>query len=270
MRGVGKLTPRIGDGVVGFGEVGFFLDGGVGDGVEVNRNAAVGDEFAAERNEFKRVASVVHAGHLGPRVVHGVVAKQTVGRVGAIVGRHTAGDVDEAVQTGHPGQSNRLIARHAGAVAPVAVGGIVHLHQSRRFDSGIGIGVMVADGVDGIAHHRALVVLLRFLKLLNGRHPCFVDEVKHLDGLRVGFITRLRRVDVNASANQKHFLGCRKVGRTRTGSHLGQANTGRGRPRHGRSLEFGQARSSRLGEVAVRETVRFSKVIHLLYGMLRS
>ena len=99
VRGVGKLAPRIGDGVVGFGEVGFFLDGGVGDGVEVNGNPAVGDEFAAERNEFKRVTSVVHARHLRPRVVHGVVAKQTVGRVGAIFGRHTTGDVDEAVQS---------------------------------------------------------------------------------------------------------------------------------------------------------------------------
>ena len=155
------------------------------------------------------MASVVHARHLSPRVVHGVVAKQTVGRVGAIVGRHTTGDVDEAVQTGHPGQSNRLIARHAGAVAPVPVGGIVDLHQSRRLNGGIGIRVVITDGVDGIAHHGALVVLLRFLKLLNGRHPGFVDKVKHLDGLRVGFITRLRRINVNASADEKHFLGRR-------------------------------------------------------------
>ena len=269
MRGVGKLAPRIGDGVVGFGEVGFFLDGGVGDGVEVNGNPAVGDEFAAERNEFKRVASVVHARHLRPRVVHGIVAKQTVGRVGAIFGRYTTGDVDEPVQTGHAGQSNRLIARHAGTVTPVPVGGIVDLHQSRRLNGGIGIGVVVADGIDGIAHHGALVVLLRFLKLLNGRHPSFVDKVEHLDGLRVGFITRLRRVNVNASADEKHFLGRWKVGGTRTGSHLGQANTGRGRPRHGRSLEFGQARGGRLREVAVRETVRFCKINHLLDGMLR-
>ena len=168
------------------------------------------------------MAPVVHARHLSPRVVHGVVAKQTVGRVGAIFGRYTTGDVDEPVQTGHAGQSNRLIARHAGTVAPVPVGGIVDLHQSRRLNGGIGIGVVVADGVDGIAHHGALVVLLRFLKLLNGRHPCFVDKVKHLNGLRVGFIARLRRVDVNASADEKDFLGRRKVGRARTGSHLGR------------------------------------------------
>ena len=66
VRSVGKLRPRIGDGVVGFRQVGLFLNRGVGNRVEEDGHAAVGNELATEGNELEGVALVVHVRHLGP------------------------------------------------------------------------------------------------------------------------------------------------------------------------------------------------------------
>ena len=66
VRSVGKLRPRIGDRVVGFGQVGLFFNRGVGSRVKEHGHAAVGDELATEGNEFEGVALVVHVRHLGP------------------------------------------------------------------------------------------------------------------------------------------------------------------------------------------------------------
>ena len=77
--GVGQLRPRVGHGVVGFGQVGLRLHRRVRHRVKEKSNAPEGDEFSSERNEFKRVALMVHAGHLRPRVVHRVVPEEAVG-----------------------------------------------------------------------------------------------------------------------------------------------------------------------------------------------
>ena len=69
--------------------------------------------------------------------------------------------------------------------------------------------MVVTDGVDGIADHGALVILLCFLKLLNGGRPGFVHDIKNFHGFGVGLITRLGRIDVNAAANEEHFFGGR-------------------------------------------------------------
>ncbi len=79
VRGVGQLRPRVGDGVVRFGEVGFTLHRRVEDGVKIGGDASVSDEFSLEGDQFKRVSSVVHAAELGPNVVDRVITHQAVG-----------------------------------------------------------------------------------------------------------------------------------------------------------------------------------------------
>ena len=101
--------------------------------------------------------------------------------------------------------------------------------------------MVVTDGVDGVADNGALVVLLGLLELLNGGGPGFVDDIKDFHGFGVGLIARLGGFNVNAAADEKHFFGGRQVRRARARSHLCEADAGRGRPRNGGPLEFGQA-----------------------------
>ena len=68
-KGVGRvrqLRPRIGDGVVGFGQVGFGFNRGVGYWVEKERNTAISDQLPSERNQIKGMALVIHARQLRP------------------------------------------------------------------------------------------------------------------------------------------------------------------------------------------------------------
>ena len=102
--------------------------------------------------------------------------------------------------------------------------------------------MVVTDGVDGIADDGALVILLGFLKLLNGGRPGFVHHIKNFHGFGVRLIARLGGVDVNATTNEEHFFGGRQIRRARARSHLCEADAGGGRPRNGGPLEFGQAR----------------------------
>ena len=69
--------------------------------------------------------------------------------------------------------------------------------------------MVVTDGVDGIADNGAFVILLGFLKLLDGGHPGFVRHIKNFHGFGVGFIACLRGVNVNAATDEEHFFGSR-------------------------------------------------------------
>ena len=137
MRGVRELRPRVRDRVVGFREVGFLLNRGVGDGVEKDRNPSVGDEFSTEGDQVERMPAVVHVRQLRPRVVDRIVSEHSCGRVRPVVGHDASCDVDHTVLAGDACESDRLIAGHAGAVAPVSSRCVVHLDQARGFDGGV-------------------------------------------------------------------------------------------------------------------------------------
>ena len=72
--------------------------------------------------------------------------------------------------------------------------------------------MVVTHSVNFVADDGAAVVLLSFLEQCIGRGPCFVDQVKDFNGVGVGFIARLGRVNVDTATDEKDLVGCRKVG----------------------------------------------------------
>ena len=199
------------------------------------------------------MASIVHVGKLGPRVVHRVVSKQTFGGIRAVFGRDSASDIEHPAMTGHACEADRLIAWHARSVTPVSSACVVHLYQSCSLDGGVGKGMMVAHGVNFVADHGATMVLLCFLKFFDGRTPCLVHDIENLNRFRVGFITCLSRVNVNAAADEEHFIGRWEVSRTSPSPHGHQTKTTRGGPGDLRAFKLSEAGGGRLRQIRVRK-----------------
>ena len=102
--------------------------------------------------------------------------------------------------------------------------------------------MVIADGVHFVTHHGASVVLLFFLHLFNGRVPCFVGDIKHINALGVRLVAGLRRVDVDTPSDEQNFVGRGNVGGTSACSKLTQAHPTRSRPRNRRAFKLRQAR----------------------------
>ena len=130
IRGVGELRPSIGHRVIGFGQVGDLLHGGVGDRIEEGSHTTVRDEFSTEGDQVKRMALVVHARHLRPRIVDRVVTHQAVIHVRTVRGGHASCNVDQAPQRGDASKTDGFVGRHRRAVTPIALVGVVDLDQT--------------------------------------------------------------------------------------------------------------------------------------------
>ena len=252
---IGKRCPRIRDGIVGFGQVGFLFNRSVLHRVKKDSNTTVSDEFTPEGNQFEGMTTVVHVGHLCPGVVGRIVSKESIRGVGSVAGRHASCDVNHAVLTRHTREANGLVAGHVGTVTPVSSRGVEHLDHARGFNGRRGKRVVIAYGVDDVVDYGAFVILLCFLELVDGRCPCFVSHVEHFHRFGVGLITGLSRINIHTTPDQVDFVRGREVGGAGTGSHLREAHTRGSGPSNGRSLQLGQSRSGRIGQVGVRETV---------------